>query len=178
MTKEEFSILVKGMKAVYVNEKFIPDKNSFDVWYALLKDLEYQQCAMAVQRWMQSNKWLPTVADIREMAMDNVGESPMDSGQAWELARESVRRFGMTRKSEALSWLPDNVAEAVSRFGWNDLCDMESDEVMASRSQFMKIYQQIADRQKGMNQISPSIRNFIENKSRKLLESQNPMTDR
>lgn len=168
MTKEQFSVIVKGMKAVYVNEKFIPDKNSFDVWFALLQDLDYKTCTMAVQRWMQTSRWMPTVADIREMALNNTTES-VDSGQAWEMARDSVRRYGMMRKEEALAGLPTDVAEAVNRFGWRDLCDMEADEVMASRAQFLRIYQQIADRNKQTSQMSPNLKAMIAKHNQEVL---------
>ena len=43
MTREEFAVLVKAMKAVYSSENFIADKDAFDVWYGLLKDLPYEQ---------------------------------------------------------------------------------------------------------------------------------------
>ena len=38
MRKEEFKILVKAMKAVYADPKFIPDQYAYDVWFAMLED--------------------------------------------------------------------------------------------------------------------------------------------
>ena len=48
MDREQFSILVKAMKAVYSDPKFIADKDAFDVWYELLKDLPYMVCQTAI----------------------------------------------------------------------------------------------------------------------------------
>lgn len=39
MTEKEFSILVKGMKAIYAQPTFIPDAYAFKVWFSLLEDL-------------------------------------------------------------------------------------------------------------------------------------------
>ena len=47
MTREEFSIIVKGLKDVYTQQTFIPDKDAFNVWYELLKDIDYANCNMA-----------------------------------------------------------------------------------------------------------------------------------
>ena len=42
MTREEWAVLVKAMKAVYTSPSFLPDQNAFDTWYGLLKDIDYK----------------------------------------------------------------------------------------------------------------------------------------
>lgn len=42
MTREEWAVLVKAMKAVYTSPSFLPDQYAFDTWYGLLKDLDYK----------------------------------------------------------------------------------------------------------------------------------------
>ena len=39
MSFEEFKKLVKGMKAVYTSQSFLPDAESVKIWYQLLKDI-------------------------------------------------------------------------------------------------------------------------------------------
>lgn len=68
MTREEFKTLVKGMKAVYAQPTFIPDQDAFNVWFELLKDIPYQQVNVAIQKYMLTEKFPPTIADIREKA--------------------------------------------------------------------------------------------------------------
>ena len=70
MEREEFKILVKAMKAVYAQPTFIPDKDAFDVWYGLLQDLPYEQANLAIQKYMTSEKFPPTIADIRTKATE------------------------------------------------------------------------------------------------------------
>lgn len=72
MTREEFKTLVKGMKAVYAQPTFIPDQDAFNVWFELLKDIPYQQVNVAIQKYMLTEKFPPTIADIREKAMQIV----------------------------------------------------------------------------------------------------------
>ena len=70
MEREEFKILVKAMKAVYAQPTFIPDKDAFDVWYGLLQDLPYEQANLAIQKYMTSERFPPTIADIRTKATE------------------------------------------------------------------------------------------------------------
>ena len=69
MTKDEFKILCKGMKAVYPQSTFLPDADAFKVWYSLLQDLDYTIAQAAIQKYILTNKFPPTVADIRECAV-------------------------------------------------------------------------------------------------------------
>ena len=70
MTREEFAVLVKAMKAVYSSENFIADKDAFNVWYGLLQDLPYEQANLAIQKYMTSERFPPTIADIRTKATE------------------------------------------------------------------------------------------------------------
>lgn len=69
MTKEEFKILCKIMKAVYLQPTFLPDAYAFKVWYELLEDLDYTVAQAAIEKYILTNKFPPTVADIREYAV-------------------------------------------------------------------------------------------------------------
>lgn len=90
MTREEFKTLVKGMKAVYAQPTFIPDQDAFNVWFELLKDIPYQQANVAIQKYMLTEKFPPTIADIREK------ESLMKT--SWQNARKQSR--AQRRRSE------------------------------------------------------------------------------
>ena len=47
MTIDEFRVLAKGMKAVYPQPNFLPDMDAVNVWYELLKDIDYQEIGRA-----------------------------------------------------------------------------------------------------------------------------------
>lgn len=65
MDENQFKVLVKSMKSVWADPKFVADEYAYKLWYALLKDLSYEECATSLQRYMQTNKFPPTPADIR-----------------------------------------------------------------------------------------------------------------
>lgn len=95
MEREEFKILVKAMKAVYAQPTFIPDKDAFDVWYGLLQDLPYEQANLAIQKYMTSERFPPTIADIRTKATEIIApaEESMSELQAWGVGTEGVKEL-------------------------------------------------------------------------------------
>ena len=89
MTRDEFKVLVKGMKAIYSQATFIPDADAFNMWYALMGDLSYELCNVAIQKYMLTNKFPPTVAEIRELCAGVVNGDPLTWGESWERALSS-----------------------------------------------------------------------------------------
>ena len=85
MSFEEFKKLVKGMKAVYTSPSFLPDAESVKIWYQLLKDIPYEVLRVAVQKHMLTNRFPPTVAELRQ----EEALASMD-----EVARRAVKRLG------------------------------------------------------------------------------------
>ena len=114
MTREEFKTLVKGMKAVYAQPTFIPDQDAFNVWFELLKDIPYQQVNVAIQKYMLTEKFPPTIADIREKATQIVEsvDSSMSELEAWSLVRKAVRNSGY-HSVEEFEKLPEACQRAV-----------------------------------------------------------------
>ena len=102
MEREEFKILVKAMKAVYEQPTFIPDKDAFDVWYGLLQDLPYEQANLAIQKYMTSERFPPTIADIRTKATEIIApaEESMSELQAWALVQRALRNSGYNSEEE------------------------------------------------------------------------------
>lgn len=68
MTEQEFMILACTLRTCYPNQVFLPNKQALSLWYELLKDISYRAASYAVEKWTKENKWLPTVADIRDIA--------------------------------------------------------------------------------------------------------------
>lgn len=144
MSKEEFQVLVKAMKAVWSDPKFIPDQYAFELWYAMLKDLPYEAATAALHEYILTEKYPPTVSDIRKRATKMLSEEIPDSGKAWEMARKAVHKFGYMRADEAVASLDPVTGEAVRRMGFQTMCDSSADEQGVTRAQFMRIYEQVA----------------------------------
>ena len=176
MTKEEFKILAKGMKAVYTQPTFLPDSDSLNVWFSLLQDLDYMIAQAAIQKYMLTNKFPPTIADIREAATTvSIGEKPLWS-DGWEQVLKNISKYGMCtydpdRLAECMNSFDPLTRQAVKRLGWKELC--MSENIMADRANFRMIYEQIADREYNAKQIPMKLNNLIENIQQKGMNSSN-----
>lgn len=102
------------MKAVYAQQTFLPDKDAFDMWFALLQDLPYKLANVAIQKHMLTEKFPPTPAEIREKAaqMIEVPETEMSELEAWALVRKAIRNSGYHAQEE-FDKLPEACREAV-----------------------------------------------------------------
>lgn len=161
MNIEEFSLLVKGMREVYPRADFIPTQDAFNIWYELLKDLPYEIANAAVQRHMLTNKFAPTIAEIREQAADVANEPQKDAGQAWADVKKAVSKYGYYEPAKGLASLDPVTRKAAERFGFRELCDMETDENNTARAQFMRIYNEIVNREREDSKIPQHIRDRL-----------------
>lgn len=159
MDFEKFKILVKGLKAVYVEPWFLPDADSIKIWYNLLGDLDYTVLSVAIQRYMMSNAKAPTIADLREAAAEVVCGEVADWSVAWEKVTKAIGTYGMYRVEEAMESFDELTREVVKRMGFYRICT--SDNVAADRANFRTIYTQLAERKKADNQISEKVRGLI-----------------
>lgn len=165
MTKDEFKILVKAMKAVYAQPTFLPDQDAFNVWYALLKDLPYQQATIAVQKYMVSEKFPPTIADIREKASELVSEvdDSMSEIQAWNLVHKAICNSGYHAEEE-FEKLPIACQKAIGSPAYlREVCMLPSDEVATVvQSHFVRNYRTQVKRMKEDAKLPASMVTAIE----------------
>lgn len=171
MTRDEFKILAKGMKAVYTQPTFLPDADAFNVWYSLLQDLDYMVAQAAIQKYMLTNKFQPTIADIRTLAAEITNGDIPDWGSGWQQVCDAMKKYGREYPKSAYKSMHPIVAEAAQQMGaWWDLCT--SNNIDTDRANFRMIYEQIVNRENTAKQLPVRLSNLIEQvrESGKLLE--------
>ena len=169
MTREEFSILVKGMKAVYPQPTFIPDKDAFDIWYALLDDIPYKQANIAVQKHITSSKFPPTVADIREKAIFKETDDEISELQAWSLVYKAICNSTYNAEDE-YNKLPVTIQKAVgNQSNLKEWGQMPIETVQSvEQSHFIRAYRTVLEREKQDSRLPEKLRIAMQNE--KLIE--------
>lgn len=159
MTRQEFAKVVATLKTVFGEEDFIKTQQAFDVWYELLKDIDYRRCMMAAQQYMQTEHFPPKPADLRRIM---AGQSVVlkDYGDAWQEVLLAVRKYGYYREQDALESMDELTRRAVQNLGWQNIC--LSENPMTDRSNFRMIYEQLSAREKERNTIAPALMQQIE----------------
>lgn len=169
MDKKEFAIFAMALKTYYPRDGLLPNEQALDLWFKQLCDLDYKIAEIALNKWVATEKWPPTIADIREQAaIIAVGELP-DWGEGWEKVTKAIRHYGSYNPKAALDSLDDLTRRCVERLGFINLC-MSTNEA-ADRANFRMIYEQLAERRKNENLISGNLKNLIEASRQQLLEN-------
>lgn len=141
MSFEDFKILAKGMKAIWPSERFLPDGDSVKIWYQLLKDLSHEVANAAIQEYALTNKFPPTVADLREQVVQMMDyELTVDWAAGWAQVTRAIGEYGMWNPDAAIESMDAITRECVKRLGWKELC--MSENPTADRANFRMIYEQ------------------------------------
>lgn len=162
MTREQFKVLVKAMKAVYTNPGFIPDQDAFDVWYSMLKDLDYAIASRAVQMHLQMEESPPTVAGIRKQSVKLKADEADDLNEtaAWSLVLKAIRRSTYYSEEE-FAKLPATVQRSVASpkqlREWAMLEDVDGKTLTVIQSNFQRTFRTEQQRERERNKLSMDV---------------------
>lgn len=119
--------------------------DTIKVYSLCLQDLPFNAVKGAVLSHIATNKWFPTVAEIRAAAVALMPGGRLPTAlEAWgevKQAFSSVGYYGQPKFSH------EAISKAVEAMGWQTLCKSEND--MADRAHFMKLYDVYAQRLSG-----------------------------
>ena len=167
VSKQEFATLVLAMQAMYGDE-FIGTEEAMDVWFALLYDLDYKILSKALQKHMLTNKFKPTVAELREIYADLICPAISDWSEGWEQVSKAIGHYGMYRTEEAMESFDEVTREAVKRLGFQNIC--VSENIVADRARFEEIYQAIQQRKRIAVNIGSALLDLQEFVNKRLID--------
>ncbi len=156
MNKSEFSRIAMAIKTYFPREYVLPNQQAIDLWYAELKDLDFNVASLALRKYVNTEKFPPTIADLRRLATECLQGQTEDWGKGWEATVKAIHRYGYYRQEEALQSLSELTRKTVQRLGFKELC--MSENLMNDRANFRMIYEQLVNRDKVDKQINPAIK--------------------
>jgi len=159
MDKKEFSMFAMALRTYYPKEQILPNQQAMELWYRELQDIPYTVAEAGLRKWVSTNKWSPSIAEIREMTSTVQHGDIADWGEGWEQVIMAIRRYGSYRIPEAMESFDPITRQCVERLGFRNIC--MSENIAADRANFRMMYEQIANRQKADNQMSVPLRQLI-----------------
>lgn len=164
MKMEQFATLVKGMKAVYSDPKFIADKDAIMVWYEFFKDDDYMVVQASIQKYMANNEFPPTIAGIRKIMNEIINpETGMNEMEAWSLVYKAICNSAY-RASDEFEKLPKECQRAIGNPAilkeWAGLDIQEVNTVI--QSNFMRSFKVEKKRSQELKQLPQSTRSVIQ----------------
>lgn len=166
MTREEWAVLVKAMKAVYTSPSFLPDQYAFDTWYGLLKDLDYKLLSFGLKKYMQTEWKEPSMAALRKCAQSLAPQSDeLNETEAWNLVSRAIRN-SIYHAEEEFSKLPEIVQKAVSSPGqleeWAKSGNVDGTWWSVVQSNFQRTYRAEVQREQERRKLSPDLLKIID----------------
>lgn len=155
MTTQEFATISAAIRAAWPSANIMPDRQSKEVWWTMLSDLDYKPCLMALKEHMSTCKFPPSIAELREKTAGMTQAPVRDWGEAWEDVKKAIRFKGMYREQEALEQLDEITQKCVRRLGFKSLCTSENET--ADRANFRMIYEQEQRSQMTFRQLPPAL---------------------
>lgn len=159
MTREEFTKIVLALKSVYTAPTLLATKESLDMWYASLQDIDYNTCKTGVVAYIQSEEKLPTPAGIRNKIVELSQMGELNEMQAWGLVSKALRN-GLYHSQEEFDKLPENVKKAVGsaeqlhNWATSDYGTIES----VIQSNFLRSYRRVVEKEKQVSLLPAGVR--------------------
>jgi len=136
-----------------------PNDATIDATRRLLVDLPYNQvCAAVDQIAVEGAEFAPTGGMIRAKVVELFDpDLPPCAGEAWADVLYAIRTFGRNRRPSFTHSIVGAAVDALG--GWAMLC--ASDNPVADRAHFLRIYEPLADRYRKRALYPPSVREAL-----------------
>lgn len=146
MNKQE---ILKAVAPLQLAFKGNLDDARMRLYVEMLSDIPPQILDAAVKKLIMTNKFLPSIAEIRETAYgikDTIsGTAAPDESEAWGEVVKAIQSVGYYGKPK---FSHEAITAAVNNIGWQDICTTPNEGTNTLRSQFRRAYQLAAQRQK------------------------------
>lgn len=159
MDKKEFGQFAMALKTYYPREQLLPNEQAMELWYRQLCDIPYNLAEVALNKWVATNKWSPSIADIRRMSLEVKEGSRPDYGEGWEQVMRAIRQYGVYREEEALQSMDEVTRQCVKQMGFKNIC--MSENITADRANFRMIFENMAERKRNEAQLPETLRTLI-----------------
>lgn len=161
MNKEKFLKIMTYMGIAYNKEI---TKEQLEVWYSFLKDYSEDQLNNAVKQIINTEKYMPSIAQIKEqIAKMQMSEVP-EAEDEWQDVLRAVREFGSYNQQKALNSLKPYTAKIVGYIGYQRICMAESEEQIWNKKEFIAEYNALKDKEINNLQIGNKNGLFLSNK--------------
>ena len=159
MNKQEFGVFASAVRTYYPKEQILPNQQAMELWFRELQDIPFPVAEATLRQWVATNKWSPSIADIREGAATVVHGTIKEWGEAWEEVLTAIRRYGLYNQGKALDSLDQLTRTAAERTGFRNIC--LSENIAAERANFRMIYESLMNREKTNQQIALPLQEIV-----------------
>lgn len=162
MTAKEFGFLADAIKTYFPRDNVLPTEKAMQLWYSELKDIPYQLAHLALQKYVCTNKFAPTIADIREQVaeLNNQNEEELNETAAWSIAWKAICNSGYHAEEE-FAKLPPVIQRTVHSPAqlreWALLENIDGKTITVLQSDFQRAFRVEQQRERERSKLSPGV---------------------
>ena len=163
LTKQEFAIFAAAMKTYFSKENnLLPNEAAMELWFRELQDIPFPVAEAALQKWVHTEKWSPSIAELRAMAASVIHGEQLTWGESWERFKMAVRRYGRDGEAKAMESLDPLSRQCAKILGYRQFCVSDENDEMTHRAHYQRIFESLAEREKTQQQVALPLQKIIE----------------
>lgn len=159
MTRGEFTKWGIALITYYPQGNTLSSTEAMDLWYKRLQDIPASVAMSMLDKWSETEKWPPTIADVRRICTEMQNGVLPDWSDAWQEVTKAISKYGLQGEEEAYASMSPMTRTAVSKIGWRGICLSENADVI--RAQFRQVFQICVNREAEDRQLSPELKAII-----------------
>ena len=148
MSKSDTLMALSALQLAYGKEF---TEKRLDFYVKCLLDVDPVLIEKSVQKLIYTKNFLPSIAEIREIAQElkdvSNGTQIKDVDEAWQEVLEQIHEAFVYRKPQ---FSTPEIEQAALSMGWESLCNMLTTEVGTYRAQFRDMYKVVCSRRKNI----------------------------
>lgn len=166
MTHQEIKVLIQWAAANFPHIQQKEMGPTAELWYKMLADIPYDIAEKALIKVLATARFFPSIADIREAAVDIVQPLP-SAAVAWEEVSSMQRVYSFRESGEGIKHLSPLTKRVVRAIGLWDLYNSPGE---SSQRMFFKLYEAMAHEQRKLAVLPDGIRQLINQRTALLLD--------
>lgn len=145
MTRDEAGKLVGYAVAAFPSFQDKSMQGTINLWAAIMADVEFKLAELAIFKILREKSFFPTPADIMKAVKSLAANNDAPPAElAWQEVQSQLNYYAKPNYTHPA------ISETVKVLGYARLC--HSDNPVADRAHFLKIYETIAERKKSENE--------------------------
>lgn len=157
MTRADAAKLIGIVIMAYPNYDKFKDENNVkatvDLWAMMFKEDNAGIVGLATKKHIATNKWPPSVAEIRELMLEIQAPDLIPPDRAWLAVSDYMDAHGEYGGNEGLQTLPPLIARVIESIEYHNLYDLQcgsfrSNKPGMAKVTFMSLYEPMYEREK------------------------------
>lgn len=177
MTRADAAKLVGIIVMAYPNYDKFKDENAVkatvDLWAMMFKDDPAGVVGLATKKHIATNKWPPSIAEIRELMLELTAPDLIPPDQAWLAVADYIDTQGEYGGGDHTGCLPPLIARVIDSIGYHNLYDLNCGSFRGNkpgmaRVAFNNIYTPLYEREKKRAMTPKEVTEKIDNAARSI----------